>query len=437
LVVDDHATNRRIVHQMLTNWGLRPTEAADGPAALALLEEAAAAGQPFPLVLLDGHMPGMDGFALAAEIQKRSSLVGTAVLMLTSAGSPGDIERCRELGIEAYLMKPLKQSELLDAIVTALGGSLQPAESPPRAPSARRPLRILLGEDNPVNQQLAVRLLQNEGHRVTLACTGREVLAALGLPPQGHEPANGNAPRVVPSPGACPPFDLVLMDVQMPELDGLQATGLIRAHEAVAGGHLPIVAITAHAMKGDRERCLAAGMDGYVSKPIRPQHLFDCIDRLMDAAAGKGQSPPAAAPGPSAEGEVAADPGAGGQDAVDWQAALDAVQGDRALLAEVIDTFLDMHEGLLAQVRNALSGGDAAALRAGAHQLKGSLGYFGAARAYDAAYRLESLGRAADLAAAGTALADVERELAAVVPALRAFQPLPRASAAPAGAQTS
>jgi PAS domain S-box-containing protein len=276
LVVDDNATNRRILERMLTAWRMRPHTVDGGAAALEALVGARADGRPFPLVLLDGRMPEMDGFALAERVQNDPSLAGSAILMLTSDDRPGDVARCRALSIAAYLVKPIRQSELLDAIVTALASPaagaaarLSAVPMPPPEPTVTRTadgaLDILLAEDNPVNQRLAVRMLEKRGHRVSVVGNGRDAVAAL-------------AERS---------FDLVLMDVQMPEMDGFEATAAIRAGErdrgAKSGGgaRVPIVAMTAHAMKGDRERCLVAGMDDYVSKPVQATELFATLERLL------------------------------------------------------------------------------------------------------------------------------------------------------------
>ncbi|MDX2170167.1 MAG: response regulator [Deltaproteobacteria bacterium] len=262
LVVDDNATNRRLIEQLLRNWQMHPTLVDGGAEALRALLRARAAGTPFPLVLIDGRMPEMDGFALAARIQEDPTLTGSTVLMLTSDDRPGDLARCRELGIAAYLVKPIRQTELLDAIVTALGSphpAAAPAPSRVAQPARGRGLRVLLAEDNLVNQRLAMRLLEKRGHLVVVANNGREALA-------NH---------------LTQPFDLVLMDVQMPEMDGFEATAALRARERGSGQRLPIVAMTAHAMKGDRERCLLAGMDEYIAKPIQAAELFELIERLL------------------------------------------------------------------------------------------------------------------------------------------------------------
>jgi signal transduction histidine kinase/CheY-like chemotaxis protein len=262
LVVDDNSTNRRVLQGMLSRWGMRPTAAEGGRSALQALELAKNIGHPFPLVLLDGHMPEMDGFALAEEIHKNPALAGATIMMLTSAGHLGDAARCRELGISAYLVKPVRQNELLDAICcvlrTASAKDSAPLVTRHTLREERHRRHILLAEDNPVNQTLAVRLLEKRGYRVTVVENGRAALEAL------------EKDR----------FDAVLMDVQMPQMDGFEATAAIRRNEKRAGGHIPIIAMTAHALKGDQERCLAAGMDAYISKPIRTSELFAAIEKL-------------------------------------------------------------------------------------------------------------------------------------------------------------
>jgi two-component system sensor histidine kinase/response regulator len=260
LVVDDNATNRQILLKMLANWHTTPLAAESGAKAITALREAQGLGRHFPLILVDAQMPEMDGFALAESI-KRNPEWGTAtIMMLSSAGHRGDAKRCRELGIAAYLTKPVLQAELLDAILTALGTKPIPEALP--ALVTRHSLRqnsnhlnILLVEDNAVNQRLAARLLERRGHTVEIAGNGREALVALEKQS----------------------FDLVFMDVQMPEMDGFEATAAIRAKEKGSGNHLPIFAMTAHAMAGDRERCLEAGMDDYITKPIR----FEELDGLL------------------------------------------------------------------------------------------------------------------------------------------------------------
>jgi CheY-like chemotaxis protein len=271
LVVDDNRTNRRILEGMLKRWEMITTCVTGGEQALTELEAGRKADQPYGLVLTDMHMPGMDGFELIERIRQRPELSTATIMMLTSAGHRGDAARCQALGVAAYLLKPIRQSELRHAIARVLGAKEQngaiPLVTRYSLHDAREPesiLRILLAEDNQVNQRLAVRLLEKRGHRVVVASNGREALEAL----ERHK------------------FDLVLMDVQMPELDGLETTAAIRQKERTTGLHQPVIALTAHAMKGDREKCLAWGMDGYLSKPIRPKELDDVLERYSRRDAG-------------------------------------------------------------------------------------------------------------------------------------------------------
>jgi PAS domain S-box-containing protein len=290
LVVDDNATNRRILNEMLTHWQMRPTTAAGGWAALGCMMHAVARGVPFPLVLIDAHMPGMEGFELAERIMHTPELAGATIMMISSADLGGEISRCRELGVAAYLTKPVRQAELLDALLLALGAEVPAAArgaaaNEPRAETAARCLHILLVEDNPVNQRLAARLLLKGGHTVVPANNGREALAAV------EKEA----------------FDLVLMDVQMPEMDGFEATAAIRALDQLHDTHTPIVALTAHAMKGDEERCLHAGMDAYVGKPFGSRELFAVIDRILQGSAAGQRPSPAPHPAPITAAEPVPD----------------------------------------------------------------------------------------------------------------------------------
>ena len=264
LVVDDNGTNRRILEGMLKRWEMRPVSAKGGEEALAQLVAARKAGDAFGLIVTDMHMPKMDGFALVERIRRRPELSAATIMMLTSAGHRGDAERCQKLGVSAYLLKPIRQSELREAIARVLGAREQEGKIPlitrfslGDARDGSDSLRVLVAEDNPVNQRLIVRLLEKRGHRVVLADNGRQALAALEKES----------------------FDLVLMDVQMPEMDGFEATSAIRMREKSIGSHQTIIALTAHAMKGDREECLARGMDGYLTKPIRPQELDEVLAR--------------------------------------------------------------------------------------------------------------------------------------------------------------
>jgi CheY-like chemotaxis protein len=327
----------------------------------------------------------MDGFAVAERISQDRRYDGMKLVMLTSAGQPDDVARCRKLGISAYLNKPIKQSELFDVIVSAIS---QPVTGKPRAPKLRRrsrraprALHVLVAEDNQVNQLVATRIFEKLGHRVTVVNNGREALSAV----QSSK------------------FDLIEMDVQMPEMDGLNATMAIRAWESATGAHIPIIAMTAHAMRGDSERCLAAGMDGYTSKPIRVRELEQAIGLLI--------RPENSARMPASEAGQA-----GG--IIDHAALLAGVDGNRRLLGEIVRLFLADCPQLLTKIKETIRHGDAAALGRAAHALKGSVGNFGAKSAFAAAERLETMGRTGDLAAASDACVTLESELALLIKAL-------------------
>jgi two-component system sensor histidine kinase/response regulator len=358
LVVDDNATNRLILREMLARGRMRP-EVVDGAlAALARLREAAEAGHRFPLILLDSNMPGMDGFALAARIREDPRLAGAVVMMLTSGGGQKDGERCRALGIAAYVTKPIRQEELYAAIAQALGTRLDvPTEAgvaaPTAAPEPAGPhgLRILLAEDNRVNQQLAIAFLDRRGYATTVAENGQVAVELAGRER----------------------FDLILMDVQMPVMGGFEATRTIREREQASGGRVPIVALTARAMKGDREQCLAAGMDGYLTKPLRAAELYAAVEALGSHAG------PAADPPPATE------------------TLLDRFLGDRELLRAVGETFIEYLPVLLGDLDGAVARGDLEAVQRAAHSLKGSAGNFGHAPSFEAALRLEHLADGRDV----------------------------------------
>jgi signal transduction histidine kinase/DNA-binding response OmpR family regulator len=267
LIVDDNFTNRRMLQSMLAGWGMCCTAVEGGEAAIQALAVAKKTGDLFPLILLDCQMPDIDGFALAGQIQQDQDLGPVAIMMLTSAGRLGDAARCQELGILAYLVKPFHHGELLEAISQVLAKKEpqlkdMPLVTPHRLKEDAHRARVLLAEDNPVNQTLVVRVLEKRGYKVEVRSDGRGALEAL---------ENGQ-------------FDVVLMDVQMPDMDGFEATAAIRAKELLTGGHIPIIALTAHALKGDKERCISAGMDDYLSKPIRAIELVSMIESLVEKA---------------------------------------------------------------------------------------------------------------------------------------------------------
>jgi two-component system sensor histidine kinase/response regulator len=378
LVVDDNPTNRRILDATLLQWGMKPTLAESGLTALTALRQAKETGNRTMLLLLDAQMPGMDGFSLMEKIRQDPELPTATVMMLTSGGQRGDAARCRELGISAYLTKPVRQWELQEAILSVLGMARQRNDSTKLLTrytlhQTRRRLRVLLAEDNAINRELVVRILSKRGHAVVVAANGKQAVSALETQS----------------------FDVVLMDVQMPEMDGFEATAAIRQKEKANGAHVPIIALTAHAMKGDRERCLAGGMDGYVSKPVQAEELIKAVEGL------DGYSPAAGKPSDLIN------------EVVDREVALARVDGDEGLLADLAKLFCEESPKLLSAVQDAVAKRDTAALKRAAHSLKGSISTFAARDATEAALRLEDLARAGELAGAEDAyrllVAQVER----------------------------
>jgi two-component system, sensor histidine kinase and response regulator len=410
LAVDDNATNRRILEEVLLNWNMTPTIAASAREALDALEDAEREKRAFAVAIVDGQMPRIDGFGLVRQMKADRRFRAVPIIMLTSAARPDDVERCRQLGVGMHITKPIKQSDLLDAIVTLVGeGTARDhASAPvPAAPPLRRRLRVLVAEDNPVNRTLALRALEKRGHHVETAANGQIVLDMLKR-------------------ASHPPFDMILMDVQMPEVDGLTATVTIRQRERQSGGHVPIVAMTAHAMSGDRERCLEAGMDDYLSKPVRPAELVQTVERLAGDPAEAGRPAGGRADRAKRPAGAAMLPGNTEQrpDSVfDIDHALARLGGDRRLFRELITIFSADSPQLMARVREAASQQDAEALRRAAHALKGALGTIDAPRACGAAARLEQSAQsgrldesaalvdalAAELARLGRALASSTR----------------------------
>jgi two-component system sensor histidine kinase/response regulator len=364
LVSDDNATNRHLLEQMLSQWKMRPTVVASGSEALAELTQAAAAGRPYGLAILDLQMPGMDGFEVVARARQAHGSLDTKVVMLTSEGQRGHGARCRELGVSSYLMKPVAQSEMLDAVMTALGEPRQTGQELITRHSlrdARRRLRLLLAEDNAINQTLAVRLLTKLGHSVTVACNGVEAVA------QWREGG----------------FDAILMDVDMPLMNGYQATAAIRLSEQGTSRRIPIIAMTAHAMVGTREECLRNDMDAYLTKPIDTEALWLELDALAQAAGPDPDSAPAQT--------VASYPPAAG--VADFAQARETMGDDRALFEELSGIFLRDAPLQGLQVRRAMAEGDLVSLRSTAHTIKGMASMFGAQRTVDAAARLEESAR--------------------------------------------
>jgi len=368
LIVDDNATNRRILQEMLGQWGMQATAVENGPAALAALRDGLRAAAPFALVLLDAHMPDMDGFMLAEEILQTPEFRGMTIMMLSSAGHQNDAARCRELGVKKYLVKPVTQHDLFQALKAALEVAEPPPviAAPARPHPATRPLRILLAEDTPVNQVLVTRQLQKRGHAVTVVANGREAVAAW----------------------ESQPFDLILMDIQMPEMGGVEATSTIREREQATGGHIPIVALTANAMVGDRERYLAAGMDGYLAKPVQASDLTATVEALATAR-----------PVSAAEGQRNGD----------VEELLQAFADDRELLNQLAAVFLVDGPCQLAELRQAVAERNAPQVERTAHKLKSSLGVFHAQAGVEIAAALEKMGREGSLSGAPQALGRLEK----------------------------
>jgi CheY-like chemotaxis protein/HPt (histidine-containing phosphotransfer) domain-containing protein len=432
---------------------MQPVVAPDARSAVALVDQAGRADQPFDLCLIDARMPGINGFQLAEDLLARSGMPGGRMLMLlTSGDGSGDVARCERLGIAAYLMKPINQSELFDTLVAVVCGedliesptSIEVMELAPRA----RGLQILLTEDSLYNQKLAMAVLAKRGHRVTVANNGREALACLR---RGR-------------------FDLILMDVQMPEMDGLEATRCIRARERDLGEHIPIIAMTAQALTGDREKCLAAGMDDYLSKPVRAAELHAAIDRLLGTGSSssgilrrpvhelRGDSSTngsvvvdlAAEPVPDesnnsqsvlsgiwsrpgvpvrspAEAETPAEP-------IDWKVPLASVGDDPELLRDVLDAFLEETTLRFHEMESALVDTNPELLRRAAHTLKGGLTMLGAMTAAEQAGAIEKLGVARRTDTAAELMVPLRRSVDRLIPQIEAYingraKPHPEAAA--------
>ena len=420
LIVDDNATNRIILRQMVSAWGMTAEEAESGYAGLEKMEPALAA---FDLVLLDFQMPGMDGFEFARAVRSRKPRTEVPLILLTSCGRRGDAARCRDHGIAAYLLKPVRQAELEAALRLVLSGEKNPAVSDRFSLVTRhsvreelrvRKYRILLAEDDRINQKVAVNFLEKMGHAVTVAANGREAVQRYG---QGG-------------------FDLVLMDVQMPEMDGLEATRRIRALELKAHGskpkaeesganeeksskrsainaqpsarseRIPIIAMTAHALKGDRERCEAAGMDDYLSKPIRFEKLTDKLHRWGGSRPHTVTPPKASRASCGAVIQKSSE-----LPVINRQKALEQTMGDELLLKDLMGDFSASAPNQVNALAEAVSAGDAVRVNREAHKLKGSAASLWVERIAAVARRLEKIGESGDLGQAALAVAELEREV--------------------------
>ena len=385
LIVDDNAVNRRVLHDLLLRWKMRPMVVDGGDAALAAVHEANAAGRPFALVLLDANMPAMDGFEVAQRIHAEGAAPATTIMMLSSSGQYDERERCQAAGISHHLTKPIDQRDLLSAIGRALSRDHRArAPLPASMMSGELPhqrLHVLLAEDNVVNQRIAASLLERRGHRVMIAANGHEAIEAVRRSA----------------------FDVVLMDVQMPEMGGLEATAAIRALERGKSTRVPIIAMTAHAMKGDRERCLDAGMDEYLTKPLDSRRLCEVVEALAGGSIVTGP----ANDGPKTDGFELS------------ERVLARVGGDRQLLAEISRLFVDDAPNHLKKIESAIDHRDADALRRAAHALKGAAANFEAESVVSAARTLEEMGRENRFDAADHALQVVRYEAGRLIDTLQ------------------
>lgn len=390
LVVDDNTTNRRILAEVLDNWGLHVTIATSGQEAIAQFRSLQSSDNKVQLVLADVHMPGMDGYEMCRQIRDLEDADGPEMLVLTSGGRPGDAARCESLKIAAQLIKPIKQSELLEAILRAMGHRRSAAD-PEREIASRPtdetpPLDILLVEDGIANQKLALGLLERWGHTVTVANDGREALQSV---------ESGT-------------FDVILMDLQMPGMDGLEATVAIRERERETGAHIPIIAMTAHALKGDRERCLSSGMDGYLSKPVRKQELYEALSPFFAYTDTSGtEAAPAVKESASTE--------------VNWDLALEAVEGNREILQEVARAFLEEYPVVLARLEEAAAEGDGAAVCREAHTIHGAMRIFSVPAVATITTTLEEMGQREELAGAETLLGELRAAMQQVTASLTQF----------------
>ena len=416
LIVDDNTTNRILLQEMTTSWGLVPTMTANGKEAIDRFNKAFASGTPYRLILLDMQMPELDGFEVAKIIKDTPPGKDAKIILLSSSGQGGDADRCKEIGISGYLPKPIKQSDLYDAILMTMG--LRSEESPTvitrhKVYEALESFNILLAEDNLINQTLAIKLLETRGHRVTLASNGKEAVDAF---------KNGD-------------FDLILMDIQMPEMDGLEATRAIRnlecgiqksegrgqkaedrnqAKQTPAANpstinnrqstikRVPIIAMTAHAMTGDREECIDADMDDYVSKPIKPETLFSVINKV----ARQSQSEKEQKRIQPIQGSKIFSP-----KTFDLSGAMETVLGNEDLFREITGMFIETCPDYIARIKKGIAENDAGILEREGHSLKGAVGNFGAKEAYGMAHRFEKLGKEGKMAAAEAGLPNLESAL--------------------------
>ncbi len=384
LIVDDNATNRLIYNEVTTSWGMVPTVAESGEEAYNLAESALKEGTPFTMILLDRQMPGMDGYQFAYKIRKEKALLNPIIIMLTSTGDLGDVERRKELNIAACLVKPVKQSDLLNSMMLAMGIATNEKTQKIDTPAVRS-LNILLAEDYLMNQELATHFLERRGHRVTVVENGSDAIAKLEKED----------------------FDVVLMDVQMPVMDGFTATAVIRDPQSTVLRHdIPVIAMTAHAMKSDRERCLAEGMNGYVSKPFTAATLIGALVELFGEDLHNGDKKPAKPQN---------------TDIFDSAALLERMEGDMDLSKKIAIRFLESTPELIEKIEKSMANSDADACAMYAHTLKGAAATLGGHHAKQACLRFEMIVRAGDLQAGRELIAIMRHEINELENAIREF----------------
>ena len=396
LIVDDVETTRKILKTILSGWRVNADSASDLETAERLFADATTAKRPYDLLLVDSTLPKSGGFTFVERILERGSLPPT-VMLLTAPNRSADAARCRVLGISDYVTKPVRPARLVEAMTVALRGSsrVKYDSTRPSRVSAKRSLQVLVAEDNQVNQHLMKRLFEKQGHRVTLVADGNEAIERLNTDS----------------------FDVGLIDLMMPGCDGISVVRRVRSAEESKFRHLPLVAVTAHALRGDRERCLTAGFDAYLTKPIRIAELFDTIDSVVPDSYGETRPPPSAIRLPI--------PASTDRDVFQAQALIEHAGGDHELAIELVSVFLAEYPGWVAELRAALMASDGERLLRVAHTLKGAVDHCGASSAFDLALTLERMGRNEDMVGARAALTELENELQRLEPELRTFAARP------------
>ncbi|MGQ9603231.1 MAG: response regulator [bacterium] len=388
LIVDDNSTTRRLLTEITAGWGMKPHAVAGGYEALECLVEAKKRREPYRVAIIDAKMPGFDGFQLAEKIRAMKEFDDLVMIMLTSVGKPGDGSLCRSLGISAYLMKPVRKNDLHEAIILSLDNKraeeTQALITQHSLRENRRKLRIMVVEDSAVNRRLVSKLLEKRGHIVIQATSGKEAVSTY----------------------QSKPVDVILMDLTLPDEDGFEVTQKIREMERRNGGHTPIIAVTAHAMKGDEEQCLRAGMDSYIAKPIKAGELLDTVEAVVRIEQEQSRD------GSSKKVH---------DSVVDWSAAIRQLEGDVELLKELAGVFVEQSDILMERMKDALDKGDTIAVERIAHTIKGSISNFAAKRVFRAAEHLEEISRKGDASKAIEAYKNLKQEIERLRPSLVAL----------------